>query len=242
MSKLTDFRLLSFDVYGTLIDWETGLVNAMQPVLSKNGKGDLGNETILKTCQRVESAQQKKTPEMIYSELLTTIHPDLYKELGCAPPTPEESKAFGDSVGSWPAFPDTVDALHRLAKHYKLVVLSNVDNTSFKGTNTGPLQDFKFDAIITAQDIGSYKPDPRNFEYMLKYVKENFGVEKEQVLQTAQSQFHDHQPCKKAEIKGAWIARYGSTCGNVDEPVYDWKFSTLGEMADAVEQEAGGQS
>lgn len=238
MSKLTDFKLLSFDVYGTLVDWETGLVNAIKPVLERNGKGDLPKETILKACQKVESAQQKKTPDMIYSELLTTICPDLCKELDCAPPTPEESKAFGDSVGSWPAFPDTIEALQRLAKHYKLVVLSNVDNASFKASNAGPLQGFKFDAILTAQDIGSYKPNPRNFEHMLKYVKEHFGVEKAQVLQTAQSQFHDQEPCHKVGIKGAWIARYGATYGNVEEPIFDWKFSTLADMADAVEQEA----
>jgi 2-haloalkanoic acid dehalogenase type II len=242
MSKLTDFRLLSFDVYGTLVDWETGLCDALKPVLEKNGKGDLDRKTILGKCQEIESEQQRKTPGMIYSELLTTIHPNLCKALGCAPPTPEESKAFGDSVGAWPAFPDTVEALHRLAKYYKLVVLSNVDNTSFKASNAGPLQGFKFDAILTAQDIGSYKPNPQNFEHMLNYVKEKFGVDKEQVLQTAQSQFHDQQPCKKVGIKGAWIARYGATYGNVEEPVYDWKFSTLGEMADAVEKEAAGKS
>lgn len=238
MSKLTDFRLLSFDVYGTLIDWETGLVNALRPVLDRNGKSNLDKETILRACQEVESAQQKKTPNMIYSEILTTVHPELVRRLGCKPPTPEQSKAFGDSVGEWPAFPDTVDALKRLGKHYKLVVLSNVDNISFRSSHAGPLQNFAFDAVLTAQDIGCYKPDLRTFEYMLKHVKDRFRVEKEQVLQTAQSQFHDQQPCKKVGIKGAWIARYGAAYGNVEEPVYDWKFATLGEMAEAVE--AGG--
>ncbi|KAF2274501.1 HAD-like protein [Westerdykella ornata] len=238
MSKLTDFRLLSFDVYGTLIDWETGLVNALQPVLDRNGISNLDKETILRTCQEVESVQQQKTPGMIYSDVLTTIHPELVKRLGCGPPTPEESKAFGDSVGVWPAFPDTLPGLQRLAKHYKLVLLSNVDNISFHGTHTGPLRNFPFDAVLTAQDIGCYKPDHRTFEYMLKYVKEKFGVEKEQVLQTAQSQFHDQQPCRELGIKGAWIARYGAAYGHVDEPVYDWKFATLEKMAEAVEREA----
>lgn len=240
MSKLTDFRLLSFDVYGTLIDWETGLMNALEPILEKNGKADLDKKTVLSACQKIESEQQKKTPDMIYSKLLATICPNLCTELGCEiPPTPEESKAFGDSVGAWPAFPDTVDALKRLKKHYKLVVLSNVDNESFSKSNAGPLEGFEFDAVLTAQDIGTYKPNPNNFHYMLYEVKERFGVEKAQVLQTAQSQFHDHQPCGEVGVKGAWIDRYGSVYGNTEDPVYEWRFETLGEMADAVEEVEG---
>lgn len=242
MSKLTDYRLLSFDVYGTLIDWETGLMNALKPILAKNGKADLDKKNVLSTCQEVESTQQKKTPDMIYSELLTTICPDLCAALGCDnSPTAEESQAFGDSVGAWPAFPDTVAALKRLKKHYRLVVLSNVDNESFSKSNAGPLEGFEFDAVLTAQDIGSYKPSHSNFHYMLKVAKEKFGVEKAQVLKTAQSQFHDHQPCRELGIKGAWIDRYGSVYGNVEAPVFDWRFETLGEMADAVEKEVEGR-
>jgi 2-haloalkanoic acid dehalogenase type II len=244
MSKLTSFRLLSFDVYGTLIDWETGLITALEPALSKHNKSHLSKQTILSACQELESAQQKKTPDMIYSDILATIHPALVRKLVGeeASVTEEESKAFGASVGSWPAFPDTVSALHRLKKHYKLVVLSNVDNNSFTASLAGPLQNFPFDAMLTAQDIGSYKPDHRNFQYMLEYVKEHFGVEKEEVLQTAQSQFHDHRPCRELGIKGAWIERYGAVYGNSEEPVWDWRFGTLGEMADAVEREAEGMA
>lgn len=91
--------------------------------------------------------------------------------------------------------------------------------------------------VITAQDVGGYKPDLRNFEYMLDAVKEEFGVEREQVLQTAQSQFHDHQPAKKVGVKSVWIVRPGAIMGNVGEEIYDWKFDTLGDMADAVEKE-----
>nr|GFD60369.1 hypothetical protein [Tanacetum cinerariifolium] len=80
-----------------------------------------------------------------------------------------------------PAFPDTVAALRRLQKTFKLVVLSNVDNESFQAGNAHGLEGFKFDAVYTAQDIGSYKPDLRNFEYMLSHVKEDFGIEKGQV-------------------------------------------------------------
>jgi 2-haloalkanoic acid dehalogenase type II len=234
MSKLTDFKLLCFDVYGTLIDWERGVINALQPLLEKSNKTDLDPKHILKICHALEAPEQAGNPSQRYSELLTAIHPKLCKELGLQGPTAEENSAFGNSISQWPAFPDSVAALKRLSKTYKLVVLSNVDNDSFRANrqaSTG-LQDFQFDAIYTAEDIGSYKPDLKNFEYMLKKVKEEFGVEKHEVLQTAQSQFHDHHPAKDIGIKSSWIFRPGAIMGNRDDPVYDWKFDTLAGMAE----------
>lgn len=239
MSKLTDFRLLSFDVYGTLIDWERGAVKALQPMLEKSGKTDIDPKHILEVCHAVEAPEQSGNPGQIYSELLTTIHPKLCKELGLQTPTEEESKRFGSSVPDWHAFEDSVEALKRLKKVYKMVVLSNMDNASFAAANASVngLQNFEWDLILTAESIGSYKPSPKNFEHMLKQVKEKFGVEKAQVLQTAQSQFHDHHPARDMGIKSSWIYRPGAIMGNREHPVYNWKFDTLAEMADAVEKE-----
>ncbi|KIW66682.1 haloacid dehalogenase, type II [Phialophora macrospora] len=237
MSKLTDFRLLSFDVYGTLIDWETGVLDGLKSLIDKAG---LSRKQALELYFELERTQQSKTPDKLYSELLTAIYPQFAARLGLPVPSDEESESFGRTIGKWPAFPDTVDALTRLGGQYKLVVLSNVDRESFKASNAGPLGGVKFDRIITAQDVGSYKPDHRNFEYMLRTVKEEFGVEKNEVLQTAQSQFHDHHPAKEMGIKSAWIERNG-TMGNRDEVVFDWKFKTLGDMADAVEEELKGK-
>ncbi|KAJ1710307.1 haloalkanoic acid dehalogenase [Aspergillus flavus] len=234
MSQLQDYRLLTFDVYGTLVDWEGGILAALQTSLHGNDT-QLSRGHILHVFHELERDQQARTPEMQYSDLLSTIHPTLLQQLGLPTPTAEESKAFGESVGHWPAFADTVDALKQLSKHYKLVVLSNVDRESFAKTNAGSLQGFPFDLVITAQDIGSYKPDINNFKHMLSAVKERFGVEPSQVLQTAQSQFHDHHPARKVGIKSVWIVRPGAIMGNLDETVYDWKFDTLGDMADAVE-------
>ena len=169
----------------------------------------------------------------------SAIYPQFATQLGLEPPTAQESDRFGQSVGQWPAFPDTVDALRRLSKHYTLLVLSNVDQASFSASAAGALDGFRFDKLITAQDVGSYKPDSRNFEHMLKVARADFGVEREQILQTAQSQFHDHHPAKKLGIRPVWIER-GGTMGNRQEEVYDWKFETLGDMADAVERELGG--
>ncbi|OTA58933.1 haloacid dehalogenase [Hypoxylon sp. EC38] len=237
MANLKDFSLLSFDVYGTLIDYESGILSALQPLLAANNRTDIPRLQLLEAYHEFEVKQQKETPEMPYSQLLTTIHKQVAAKLGLPPPSENESQAFGNSVGSWPAFPDTVDALRRLAKHYKLVVLSNIDRTSFALTNSGPLQGFPFDLVITAQDVGSYKPDPRNFEYMLKAVKDKFDIDKHQVLQTAQSQFHDHHPARAMGLKSVWIVRPGAIMGNREKEIYDWKFDTLGDMAAALEAE-----
>ena len=240
MSRLSDYRLLSFDVYGTLIDWETGVLNGLKPLLDANN-AKLSRENIHTVFHEQETVQQYKTPDMKYAELLATIHPKVAERLGFPAPTSEQDQAFGDSVGRWPAFPDTVDALRRLGKHYKLVVLSNVDRESFSASNAGPLQGVPFDLIITAQDVGSYKPNLGNFEFMLREVESKLGVAKEQVLQTAQSQYHDHQPARKIGIKSSWIERPGATMGNRRDPVYDWKFDTLEDMADALDKEIGSQ-
>ena len=236
MAQLSDYRLLCFDVYGTLVDWEGGILAAFQPTLDANN-AQFTREHLLTVYHELEREQQSRTPNMPYYEVLTTIHPHLAQRLGLAAPSQAESTAFGESVGNWPAFPDTVAALRRLSQHYKLVVLSNVDRASFAKTNAGSLDGFKFDLVITAQDAGSYKPDLRNFEYMLKTVRTTFDVQPERVLQTAQSQFHDHHPAHKIGIRSVWIERPGATMGNLSENIYDWRFNTLGDMADALDAE-----
>ncbi|EFZ04223.1 haloacid dehalogenase-like hydrolase [Metarhizium robertsii] len=237
MAKLSDYRVLTFDCYGTIIDWETGVVNALQPLLDANNASRSRKE-LLAVYHECEAAQQAKTPDLTYDKLLAAVHPQVAARLGLKDPSAEESDTFGASVGQWPAFPDSVAALSRLSKYYKLVILSNVDRESFARTNAGPLQGFPFHLIITAQDVGSYKPDLANFDYMIREVKDRFGVEKDQIIQTAQSQFHDHQPAKRAGIKSSWIVRPGATMGNRADEIYDWKFDTLGDMADAVEEDA----
>lgn len=237
MAQLKDYRVLCFDVYGTLIDWESGILAALQPLLTKAISKQYSREHLLTTYHELESEQQRLTPDMPYSQLLSTIHPLLAQRLDLPLPGPEESTSFGDSVGSWPAFPDTVDALQRLSKTFHLVVLSNVDRATFAKSNVGSLQGFPFNSIITAQDVGSYKPDLRTFEYMKKAVAVDFGVEVGQILSTAQSQFHDHQPARRVGIKSVWIERPGATMGNRGDPIFDWRFATLGEMADTVEME-----
>lgn len=234
MSQLSAYRLLSFDVYGTLVDWEEGICAALQVTLDRYGV-QFKRDRLLHLFHDLELEHETKFPGMLYSELLSDVHPALIEQLGLPSPTPEENKSFGESVAHWPVFPDSVDALKRLSKHYKLVLVSNVDRDSLSKTIAGRLQGFPFDLVVTAQDIGSYKPDLRNFQYLLKAVREELGVESHHVLHTAQSQFHDHRPAQKVGIKSVWITRSGAVMGNVDEAVYDWRFDTLGDMADAVD-------
>ena len=132
-----------------------------------------------------------------------------WRRNGASPASWEECQAYGRSVGNWPAFPDSAEALQYLKKHYKLVILSNVDNESFAASNKR-LQ-VTFDAILTAEDIGSYKPDDRNFRYMLEKLG-GMGIGKEQILHTAESLFHDHEPANRAGLTSCWIyRRHGDT-------------------------------
>ncbi len=239
--KLSDFSTLTFDCYGTLIDWESGIFNALQPLVAKAANG-FNRDQVLEAYARHESAQEHETPDMIYSALLTHVHARLAKEWGVAA-DPAADAAFGGSVPDWPAFPDSAGALAYLKQHYKLVILSNVDRVSFAGSNKR--LGVVFDAIYTAQDIGSYKPNVRNFHYMLEKLAAQ-GITKDKILHTAQSLFHDHGPAKKVGMTSCWIDRrhaaagWGATMPPPAEAAYEWRFTSLQAMADAHKAEIGG--
>jgi HAD superfamily hydrolase (TIGR01493 family) len=149
-------------------------------------------------------------------------------------------KDYGSKIGTYPAFPDTVDAMQRISKHYKLIPLSNVDHKSFDQSRAAGLKGIHFSAIYTAEDIGSYKPDMRNFRYLLEHVKSDFGVEKDELLHTAQSLFHDHLPVKELDIYSVWVDRKGIMGGNPqggqEKYGYQVKVDTLRELADIVDK------
>lgn len=232
--KITDFKALTFDCYGTLIDWETGIYSALQPLLHKGGV-TLKREEVLAAFGRHESAQEAATPQMIYSELLAEVHRRLAREWNVSDDE-EDAVAFGKTVPDWPAFPDTAASLQYLQRYYKLVILSNVDRESFAGSNRR--LGVTFDAICTAQDIGSYKPDPRNFAYLINTVA-GLGVLQRHILHTAQSLFHDHVPAQAAGLTTAWIDRrhqlegWGATVPPAGTAKYDFRFASLEEMVKA---------
>src|SRR5438552_1924105 len=221
--KLVDFKIMTFDCYGTLIDWEPGIFEALRPLVAKTAGGRTRDQ-VLESFARHESAQQEETPSMPYSQLLSVVHGRLAKEWSVAV-TKEESNIFGASVPDWPEFADSVEALRYLKQHYKLAILSNVDRISFRSSNAR--LKVAFDAVYTAQDIESYKPSLRNFEYMLRRVKQDFGLDKADILHTAQSLYHDHAPAKQVGLASAWIDRRhaaqggGATVPPRDTPKYD---------------------
>ena len=199
----TDFDVLTFDCYGTLIDWETGIVAALRPWLAREGLF-VGAEEILELFGRCESEQEKETPDMLYSDLLAWVHRKMAAHWG-RQSTDEDAAAFGASVADWPAFPDSAEALAYLKEHHRLAVLSNVDRGSFAASNKK--LGVAFDAVYTAEDIGSYKPDPANFRYMLEHLPGDLGVEDPKILHVAQSLYHDHAPAKALGLTTAWINR-----------------------------------
>ncbi|MCL6740658.1 haloacid dehalogenase type II [Sphingomonas sp. RB56-2] len=236
--KLSQFTTLSFDCYGTLIDWEAGLSDALAPLREQSA---VSGDAILERFGRIEHELQEESPGLRYAELLARAHERLSAELGIAS-DPGGALAFGQSVGDWPAFADSAEALAYLKGHFRLVILSNVDRQSFAGSNRR--LGVQFDHIFTAEEIGSYKPDPRNFQYLLDRMGE-IGVERGQLLHVAQSLFHDHVPANSFGIASAWIDRRagkgggGATVMPDPLPRYDFRYTSLGELAEAHRAEIG---
>ena len=241
--SLTDYEALTFDCYGTLIDWESGIWAAFQPLLADN-RSSLGRSEVLAAFARAESSQQAATPGLLYPEVLRHAHEVTAAALGLIS-TPALAGAFAESVGDWPAFPDSTDALSRLQRHYKLVILSNVDRSSFAASNAR--LGVTFDAIYTADVIGAYKPDPATFDHLLAHLPADLGCDAASVLHTAQSVFHDLVPAVRAGLATAWIDRqrlseggdWGATAPVDDMPEPDFVFFSMSELAAAADAAAG---
>ncbi len=235
--QLTDFKALTFDCYGTLIDWESGMIEGLAELTAKAARAglQLGRDQILQAHARHESTLQRDTPAKRYCDLLAVVYERLAEEWGVAVSV-DACEHYGRSVRHWPAFPDSAEALQYLKKHYKLVILSNVDNRSFSHSNE-KLQ-VQFDAIYTAEDIGSYKPSPRNFAYMLESLAE-LGLGKQDILHTAESLYHDHQPANALGLASCWIHRrhaqqgYGATMDPGTKPKTDFCFHSMADLVKA---------
>ncbi len=239
MRRLHDYSALSFDCYGTLIDWESGIWNAFLPVLISND-AVIDRQDVLREFGKEEGRLQQSHPTLAYPRILELVHERLAATFGLSAGAAMHED-FGGSVRRWPAFPDSAPALKRLQRRFRLVILSNVDRRSLAASNEK--LDVEFDAVYTAEDIGSYKPSPGNFEYLLERVKSDLSLEPTEILHTAQSMFHDLVPAKHFGLATAWIDRqnlagdggWGATPIVSDLPQPDFRFASLDEMADAVE-------
>ena len=199
---LTGFQALSFDCYGTLIDWETGIWQALQPWIERTGQ-DIEREALLAQFGGVETIIETRQPDLRYPLVLAETLRTMSANLG-VDVTDEECAAFGASVGNWPAFPDSAEALKRLKQRFKLIILSNVDRASFAKSNTKLGVDF--DLIITAEDVGAYKPAQRNFDRLFAEIG-SIGISKNDLVHVAESLFHDHGPAQRNHLTSVWIHR-----------------------------------
>jgi len=229
------FRALSFDCYGTLIDWETGITQALDPWVRRHDL-DVSHDQLLACFSTHETAVQTEQPTARYPEVLAEVMRRVGEDLGPAV-TVDEAESFGASVGDWPAFDDTAGALARLRTRFALIILSNVDRTSFARSNRRLGVDF--DRIITAEDVGSYKPSARNFDVLINEL-ETLDLTPPQLLHVAESLYHDHQPAKHAGLSSVWIHRrhavegFGATPEPTADVQPDWRFSSMAEFADAA--------
>ncbi len=195
---LSQKRFLTFDCYGTLIDWETGILNALAPVLAHHQVEAHGDDLLVSFARHqspIESGPYRRYPDVLAATL-----EGMAAELGFTP-HPAELEQFSHSVGDWPAFSDTVAGLQRLADRYGLVILSNIDDDLFEASR--PRLGVEFLEVVTAQQVGSYKPNPAHFHTVL----ERLACQPDAILHVAQSLYHDHGPAQALGWNSVWINR-----------------------------------
>jgi 2-haloacid dehalogenase len=198
MLELSRFEALSFDCYGTLIDWESGILGYLSPLL--HGKGcNVSDAQILSLYSESEPRQQDM-PYRSYRDVLSAVVRDFGREFRIEF-TEDELDGLANSIRKWVPFPDTVPALKRLKSRYNLAILSNIDDDLF--AFTAPKLGVQLDCVVTAQQVQSYKPSVRNFETLL----DRLGVEKGRLLHVAESLYHDVVPAHALGIATVWVNR-----------------------------------
>jgi 2-haloacid dehalogenase len=219
MKNFQGKTVLTLDCYGTLIDWETGLWRALEPLLARHQK-PMRQDDALELFASFE-ARAEAGPYMTYREVLATVLKNIGVALGFEP-RKEEMATFAGSVGDWPEFSDSPAALISLKKRFKLAVITNCDDDLFALSNKR--LKVAFDHIITAQQARSYKPALNNF----RIAYNRLGTPRGEILHVAQSLFHDHEPAKYMGIETVWINRrhdkpgFGATPAALAKPDYEF--------------------
>ncbi len=235
MSEFDGFEAMSFDCYGTLIDWETGIADALRPWARRNGLA-LDDQALIAAHGRHEAHVQDDMPAALYPVILGETLRRVGAELG-VPVTDTDAATYGASVKDWPAFPDTAAALSRLSTRFKLIILSNIDRASFAASN--PRLGVTFDAIVTAEDVGSYKPQMGHFDRLFTEIG-RLGVGRDQLVHVAESLFHDHVPAAALGLPSVWIHRRhdkggtGATATPSADVSPTWRFTSMAEFAAAA--------
>ena len=198
MLRFDDFDVLTFDCYGTLIDWETGILDALRPIFAAH-RVDVAPERVLELYGELESAAERGLYRE-YKVILRTVLEGLGARLGFTP-TAKELEQFSTSVKDWPAFPDSAAALQALHKKYRLAIVSNIDDDIF--AHSAQRLQARFDWIVTAQQAKSYKPSLNNFRLAF----DRIGVPQNRILHVAQSLFHDIAPANSLGLSSVWVNR-----------------------------------
>lgn len=233
MLDFTRFRFVTFDCYGTLIDWESGILSALRPILTRHGK-TIADEQLLETYGDLEVDAETGNFRP-YREVLRMVVRGFGVRLGFEPSQAEQN-SLPDSIAKWNPWPDTVEALRSLAQSYKLVVLSNIDDDLFGITR--PKLQAGFADVITAQQAGCYKPCRRMFELAL----ERTGASPSEVLHVGQSVYHNVIPAKAMEMSTVWVnrpsARPGVGAVKKVTAKSDLEVPDLQTLADLVQEKA----
>jgi 2-haloacid dehalogenase len=203
-----EFELLTFDCYGTLVDWEAGILDVLRPWASTNAVG-ASSEELLAAFGAAESVVQRESPEALYRDVLREAMGRIAASFGKTVRT-EEREALARSVGDWPVFADTANALRALKNWHKLMVVSNVDRESF--ARTAPKLGVALDGFVSAEEVGAYKPDKRMFGRALA-VARDWGIPPQRILHVAQSLFHDIEPAKRLGLRTVWVDRRAGKLG-----------------------------
>ena len=229
-------KILTFDVVGTLIDFETGIVNYIQPIAEAAGL-DLDDEAILLAYGKAEGIEHERTPGLPFTEMMAPCYMAMAAELGL--PSDDASRdGFRASISEWPAFPDSVAALKRLGRFYRLVAMTNSDNWAY-GHFARTLEE-PFHDKVTAEDAETCKPDPQVFGFA-RGKGFSLGLRKADYLHVAQSQYHDIGVASQLGYTTCWIERrqgrdgYGASPAPETRIIPDFHFSSLEQLADAVE-------
>jgi len=232
--KLTDFTTLTFDMMGTLMDYEAGYIAWFRKHAAA-GRADIADHQILEGLARAEEVLQRDKPHPPFTHMLPLMYLAVASECSLRQDK-DLAESFAASVAEWPPFPDSVESLRYLRKHYRLVAVTNADHAGF-ARMSGALGDPFHDAV-TAEDVGVTKPDLQVFAFMLGRLSVN-GTTKRQILHTAQSQYHDIGPARSLGLATAWIERRRGQAGAGATPVAkahttpDFHFGSLAEMVAA---------
>jgi 2-haloacid dehalogenase len=198
MLDLTRFKVLTFDCYGTMIDWETGIFSALRPILAAHN-AEIADSALLELYSELElTAEQGEF--LRYRDVLQSVVRGVGERLGFVP-TEAEVRSLPESLAKWQPFPDTVEALRKLKSRYLLAVMSNVDDDLFAAT--APKLGVAFDQVITAQQAGCYKPCMRMFQL----AEDRIGARREHWLHVGQSIYHDVIPAQSLGIAAVWVNR-----------------------------------